>query len=117
MIKSFEDAQAWGKQGFDAYVASATAWTKGFQTIATEVADYSRKSFEEGSAVVEKAVAAKSFDKAVEVQQGYVKSASEGFVSEMTKIGDLYKETAQEAYKPFEASVAKFTGKAAAASK
>ena len=62
MIKSFEEAQNWGKQGFEAYVASATAWTKGMQSIATEVADYSRKSFEEGSAMVEKAVAAKSFD-------------------------------------------------------
>ena len=29
MIKSFEEAQNWGKQGFEAYVASATAWTKG----------------------------------------------------------------------------------------
>ncbi len=118
MIKSFEEAQNWGKQGFDAYVASATAWTKGMQVIATEVADYSRKSFDEGSAMVEKAVAAKSFDKALEVQQGFVKTASEAYVGEVTKLGEMYKEAAQEAYKPFEASVSKFTGtKAAPASK
>ena len=113
MMKSFEEAQNWGKEGFEAYVASATAMTKGFQTIATEFADYSRKSFEEGSAVLEKAMAAKSFDKAVEVQQGYAKAASEAYLSEMSKIGDLYKETAKEAYKPFEATAAKFSGKAA----
>ncbi|MEM7424948.1 MAG: phasin family protein [Pseudomonadota bacterium] len=118
MIKSFEEAQNWGKQGFEAYVASATAWTKGLQGIATEVADYSRKSFEEGTAMVEKAVAAKSFDKALEVQQGYVKSASEAYVGEMTKLGEMYKEAAQEAYKPFEASISKMQGsKPAAASK
>ncbi len=115
MIKSFEEAQNWGKEGLEAYVASATALTKGFQTIATEFADYSRKSFEEGSAVVEKAMSAKSFDKAVEVQQGYAKAASEAYLSEMSKIGELYKETAKEAYKPFEANVAKFSGKAPAA--
>jgi hypothetical protein len=39
MIKSFEDFQAIGKDGFDAYVASATAMTKGFQAIAAEAAD------------------------------------------------------------------------------
>ena len=112
MIKSFEEAQTWGKEGFEAYVASATALTKGFQSIATEVADYSRKSFEEGSAVIEKAMSAKSFDKAVEVQQGYAKAASESYLNELNKLGELYKETAKEAYKPFEASVAKFSGKA-----
>ena len=114
MFKSFEDAQAWGKEGFEAYVASATALTKGFQTIASEVADYSRKSFEEGSEVVEKAFAAKSIDKALEVQRGYATKASEAYLAELSKLGELYKETAQEAYKPFEATVAKITGKAAA---
>ncbi len=116
MIKSFEEAQALSKQGFEAYVASAAALTKGFQNIATEVADYSRKSFEEGSSVVEKAIAAKSFDKAVEVQQGYAKAASEAYVNEVTKLGDLYKKTAQEAYKPFESTIAKCSGKATPAS-
>ncbi len=115
MINSFEEAQNWGKQGFEAYVASATAWTKGLQSIATEVADYSRKSFENSSAMVEKAVAAKSFDKALEVQQGFVKSASEAYVGEMTKLGEMYKETAQEAYKPFEATFSKVQGTKAAA--
>ena len=90
MIKSFEDAQNWGKDGFEAYVASATALTKGLQSIATEMADYSRKSFEEGSVVMEKAFAAKSIDKALEVQRGYVQSASEAYLNELTKLGELY---------------------------
>ena len=36
MIKSFEDFQAKSKEGYEAYVASATALTKGFQAIAKE---------------------------------------------------------------------------------
>src|SRR5437016_8049874 len=77
MIKSFEDFQTFGKDGMDAYVASATAMTKGFQTITAEAVEFSRKAFEKSSEAFEKAAAAKSFDKALEVQQGYAKDAYE----------------------------------------
>ncbi len=102
MIKSFEEFQTLGKDGWDAYANSATAVTKGFQTIATEVADYSRQSFEQGSSVAEKIMGAKSFDKAVELQQNFAKTSYDAFVGEMTKIGELYAQTAKEACKPFE---------------
>jgi len=108
MIKSFEDFQAIGKDGFEAYVASATAMTKGFQAIAAEVAEFSRKSFEKNSEVFEKAVAAKSFDKVVELQQAYAKEAYESFVGEVNKMGELYTAAAKEAYKPFESKLSNF---------
>ena len=108
MIKSFEEFQALGKDGIEAYVASATALTKGFQTIAQEAADFTRKSFEKGTAAFERAAATKSFDKALEVQQGYAKEAYEAFVAQATKLGELYVATAQEAYKPLEASFKTF---------
>ena len=107
MIKSFEEFQAFGKDGFEAYVASANAMTKGLQTIAQETAEYSRKSLEKGTAAFEKASAAKSFDKAFEVQADYAKSAYESFVAEATKIGELYADIAKEAYKPFETALPK----------
>ena len=39
MMKSFEEFQTFGKDGFEAYVASSTAVTKGMQAIAQETAD------------------------------------------------------------------------------
>ena len=107
MMKSFEEFQTIGKDGLEAYVASATALTKGLQTIAQEVAEYSRKSFEKGTEAMERASAAKSFDKAVEVQQAYAKEAYEAFVGQISKFGELYAATAKEAYKPFEAAAGK----------
>ena len=53
MVK-FEDFQVYGKEHFDAAVASAGTFTKGLQAIAAAVSDYSKKSFEDGSAFVEK---------------------------------------------------------------
>ena len=49
----------------------------------------------------------KSFEKAIEIQTDYAKQTYEGFVAEATKLGELYAELAKEAYKPFEALVAK----------
>ena len=112
MIKSFEDFQAKSKEGYEAYVASATALTKGFQAIAKEATDFSQKSFEKGKEVAEKATATKSLESAFEVQQGYAKEAYEAFVANATKLNELYVATAKEAYKPFEASMAAFGFKA-----
>ncbi len=113
MIKNLEEFQTIGKDQFDASVASATAVSTGIQTIATEVADFSKKSFEESTAVWEKALASKSLDKAVDIQTTYAKSAYEAYVGQLTKIGELYMSTAKEAYKPFEAQIAAFSGKVA----
>jgi hypothetical protein len=77
------------------------------QAIAVEVADYSKKVFEQGTAATEKLIGAKSLEKAVEVQSDYVKTAYEGFVAEATKIGELYTSLAKEAYKPFEGQFGK----------
>ena len=112
MFKDFDNIQAMGKDSIEAGIASATALTKGFQEVATEVADYSRKSFEDGSAVVEKAFAAKSLDKALEVQTDFAKTAYEAYVGQIAKIGEIYLNTAKEAYKPFEGHVAQFAEKA-----
>jgi phasin family protein len=113
MIKDFEEFQTAGKENLEAAVASATAMTKGFQDIASEVADYSRKSFEDSTAVFEKAVAAKSIDKALEVQTDFAKTAYEAYIGQVTKIGELYVAAAKEAYKPFEGHAAQFAGKTA----
>ena len=112
MIKSFEEFQTFGKDGVDAYVAAATALTKGFQTMTAETVDFSRKAFEKGSEALEKATAAKSFDKALEVQQGYAKEAYESFFAQVNKLGEIYLAAAKEAYKPFESKFAAFTPKA-----
>src|SRR5882757_8085897 len=109
MVKNLEDMQKLGKDNMDATMTSFGALSKGFQTIAVELADYSKKAFEQGTAATEKLLGAKSLDKAFEVQSEYVKSAYEGFVSQSAKLGELYAGLAQEAYKPVEGLMAKAT--------
>jgi hypothetical protein len=71
------------------------------------VVDYSKKSFEDCTKVMEKLLGAKSIDKAMEIQTDYAKSAYEGFVAQATKISELYADLAKETYKPFEAFAVK----------
>lgn len=107
-----EEFQNYGKEQFDAAVASAGTCTKNLQAIATAYTDYFKKSYEDGSAYLEKLAGVRSLDKAIEVQTDYARTAYETFVAETTKIGELYKDLAKETYKPFEGFVAK-TSKAA----
>jgi hypothetical protein len=102
MLNNFETIQKQGQENFDLAVKSINAVTKGFQEIAKETADFSKKQFETSSAIAEKLLATKSIEKAVEVQADFAKSSYESFVSQATKIGELYAGIAKEAYKPFE---------------
>ena len=111
MVKNFEDIQKLGKDNMDATLTSLGVLSKGFQTIAVEMADYTRKAFEDGTAAAEKLFGAKSLDKAMEVQSEYVKTAYEHFVSQATKFGEIYAGLAQEAYKPFETTMTKTAAK------
>ena len=104
MLKNFEQVQKLGQENTDAATKAF-----GVQAIATEVADYSKKSLEEGTKVFEQLLGTKSVEKAIELQQGYFKTAYEGFVAQATKIGGLYADLAKETYKPLEGYVAKIT--------
>ena len=111
MLKNFDDLQKLNKDNMDVAMKSFGALSKGVQAIAVEVADYSKKSFEEGSAAAEKLLGARSFDKAIEIQTDYAKSAYEGFVAGATRIGELYADLTKETYKPFESFLGKANGK------
>jgi len=99
--------QKFGKEGMDMAMASFNSWSKNAQAIATELADYSKKYFEDSAAAMEKLMGAKSLETAMAVQSEYLKSSYEDFVAQSTKIGELYASLAKEAYKPFEGMLGK----------
>ena len=98
--RNFEQHQN-GKEQIDAADASTNAFPGGFQAIATAYGDYTKKSFEDTKSFVEKLSGVRSFDKAVEVQTEFAKSAFETFVRETQKIGALYGDLAKQSCKPF----------------
>lgn len=107
MLKGFEEFQKAGKDGFDAAVRSFGEMNKGFQAIAAEVTDYSKKAFEDGTRAFEQLIGAKSIEQAVEIQSQYAKKAYDAYVAEVSKLGEMYVGLAKDAYKPVEAAFAK----------
>ena len=102
MIKNFEDFQKLGQNNVDTAMKLFGEWNKGWQAIAAEMTDYTKRSFEEGTATVEKLLSAKSVEQAVEIQTGFAKRAYDDYMQQMSKIGGMYTELAKEAYKPVE---------------
>jgi phasin family protein len=102
-----EDMQKFSKESMEMAMSSFGAWSKSAQAIATEIADYSKKSIEGSAAAWERILGAKSPEKAMEMQSEFLKSSYEDFVAEATKLGELYVDLAKEAYKPFEGAIAK----------
>ena len=97
-----EEFQKAGKDGFEATFRSFGEVNKGLQAIAAKFADYSKKSFEDGTRAFEQLIGAKSVEQAIEIQTGFAKRAYDGYMHQMSKIGGMYAELAKEAYKPVE---------------
>jgi hypothetical protein len=106
---SNQDAPQNANAQLDAAAASTNTFPAGFQAIATAYGDYTKKSFEDTRLFVENLSGVKSFDKAIEIQTEFVKSAFEAFVAESQTIGALYGDLARQSYKPFGGFVARMT--------
>jgi hypothetical protein len=95
------------KKQIDAAVASENLPSIDFQTIATAYGDYTKKSFAETKAYVEKLSGVRSLDKVVEIQTEFARQAYETFVAESQKIRELYSGLAKQNLRPFEGFVVK----------
>jgi hypothetical protein len=78
---------------------------KHLTAITTAQTDFAKSSFEASKEYFEKLAGVKSPDKIVELTTEYAKSAQETFVTEATKIGELYKAFAMEAFTSFPSSL------------
>ena len=103
---NFDEANRKSKEAVDTALRTYSDTARGFQAIAAEAADYSKKSFQDAVTHFETLAGAKSFEAVFELQTSYVKSSYESFVSEATKLGEMYADLAKSAYKPYEAPIA-----------
>ncbi len=102
------DIQGFGKDNIDVALKSVDAVTKGMQAMAVEAVDYSKRSFEANGAAIEKLLAARNLDTAVEVQSEIVRTAYEGYVGQMARMSEIVTDMAKGAYQPYEAFFGKF---------
>lgn len=102
MINGIEDFQKLSQANMDLAMKSFGEMSKGWQAIAAEFSDYSKRSFEDGTTTLEKLMSAKSLEQAVDIQTKYVKRSYDEYMHQLAKVGSMYAELAKEAYRPVE---------------
>jgi Phasin protein len=77
------------------------------QIFANAYADGALKSLEQSSSFVEKFIAVRSFEQAIEVQTDFARQAYANFIAESQKMCELYVEFARQMFRPWERLAAK----------
>ena len=98
-VDGFGEAyQTLSRNGFDATVHSFGEINKGVQVLAAEVADYSKRVFDDGMRAWEQLLGVKSFDQAIKIHSDYAKTAYDKHIAELSKLSEMYAGMARNAY-------------------
>ena len=103
--KGFEGLTAFSQENVDALVKSSEIAAKAAEGIGTEISAYSKKSFEDGVAAAQDFASAKTLTELFEKQTSYAQTAFEGFVSQATKMNEIYVAAAKDISAPLGARV------------
>jgi phasin family protein len=107
--KSFEGLTAFGQENMDAVVKSSEIAAKAAEGIGTELSAYSKKAFEDGVAAAQDLAAAKTMTELFEKQTAFAQVAFEGWVSQTTKMNEIYAAAAKDIAAPLGARVSAAT--------
>ena len=94
--------------GFEAASRSFSEINKGFQAIAAEMTNFSKRRLEEVVRAWEQFVRARSFADVVDVQSRYAQTAFDAYQSEVSRVSGMYLDTALNAAQPVEETSKRF---------
>jgi len=98
--KGYDQLAGFSKENVEAVIKSANAAAKGIEAINTEAMAFSRQSMEDSIAAAKEAMTAKTVQEWFELQSGFTKSAFDTYMGQMTKISDMFAQTARESFEP-----------------
>ncbi|MBK6703474.1 MAG: TIGR01841 family phasin [Caulobacteraceae bacterium] len=99
-IAAFSEASSFGKQNMEAWVASATAAQKGFETLSARAVAFQKAAIENHVAATKALMTSKSVQEFAEKQNDYAKGAFEAYVAEVTEVSELVQGLAKETLQP-----------------
>jgi hypothetical protein len=94
--------------GFEAASRSLSEVNRGFQAMAAEMTDFSKKRMEDVLQAWQQLLRARHFGDVVEVQAQYAQRAYDAYTSEMSKLGEMCLSTARSAATPVEDATRRF---------
>jgi phasin family protein len=99
-VASLTELNAAGKRNLEAWVESTSAAQRGAEVLSQQSLGYAKKSWEDGVAAAQSLAQARSVQEVVELQTTYAKSAIETYLSEVTKMTDVFTASVKESFKP-----------------
>jgi hypothetical protein len=96
------------ESGFETASRSFSETNKGFQAIAAEMTDYSKKAIDDAIRTWEQLLGVKSFEQAIEIQSQYAKRVYDNHMAELSKLGEMCVGMVRDASKPVEETSRRF---------
>jgi hypothetical protein len=103
-----QQAQERMQSGFEAATKSWTQANKGFQSLAAEMMEYSKASFDDAIRTWTQLIGVRSLEQAVQIQSDYAKRVYENHMAELSKLGEMCTGMMRDASKPVEDASRKF---------
>lgn len=104
-FKSYDEIADFGKENFEAVVASSNVLAKGAEVIGKEVAAFAQASVESNMATAKQFLSAKNVQELMDLQGKWAKASLDNFLSETTKLQDMSMKIASESSAPINARV------------
>lgn len=99
-MTALAETNTYSKQNLEALVASATAAAKGAEAVSAEAMAFAKKNVEEQMAAAKTLASAKSLQEAMELQTAFTKKAMESYMSEMTRMSEIFTASMKDSMKP-----------------
>jgi phasin family protein len=91
---------SFNQQNLEAFTKSSEIAAKALQGIGSEVAAYTKKSFEERVAAAQDIATARTVSELIEKQASFAQNAFEGWVQQTTRVNELYTAAAKDIAAP-----------------
>lgn len=112
-VKGFDQVTALPKANFEAMVEAGNAVARGFESFNARFFDLARAQIAEGVAAQKAMFGAKTFQEAMEIQQGFVRKTMDRVMHDSVELSSTWMKVATEAAQPLSQRVQDAAKKAA----
>jgi hypothetical protein len=95
-----QEFQKAAERGLEAAGQSFSEANRGFQALAAEMTDYSKRVFDDAMRTWEQLIGVRSVEKALDIQSQYAKRIYENHMGELSKLAEMYTAMMRDASKP-----------------
>ncbi len=104
-VKNYDHLVGYGKDTVEAYMKAANVAGKGAETLHNEIYAYSKQSIEDTIAATKALMGTKSIHEAFELQTDFAKTAFDAYVSQLTRLSELFVSTTKDTMAPIQGRV------------